>query len=136
MLGSLSGEVAPRLVDRLLANGAPAAVLWPAVAAMLRRPANASAAWHAIAERLPRVLAALRDEHVDDLIAATGSLCDARDRATVATALAPLAAASAPRRIALDHALATIDRCIARRSAAGDVARALALTAAGASGGH
>jgi hypothetical protein len=135
-LGHLPGEVAPRVVDRLLASGTSASELWPALAAMLRRPASASAAWRAIDARLARVLGALRDQDVDELIAATGSLCDAGDRTTVATDLAPHAAASDRRRIALARAAAAIDRCIARRAAAGDLSRAFVLPAAGAPGSH
>lgn len=131
-LGEFPGEVAPRLIDRMLAGGT-AAELWPAVSTMLRRPATASAAWRAIDARLARVLAALRDRQLADLIETTGSLCEGTDRATVAADLAPRAT-DADRRRALDRALAAIDHCIARRAAAGDIAHALALPVAGEAG--
>jgi hypothetical protein len=66
-----------------------------------------------------------------DVIAASAGLCDAATRAEVAAAFSPIARADdqagdrAPAR-ALATTLATIDRCLARRAALGDVAAALA----------
>ena len=128
-LGAFPGAYAPRVVELLLGQRLPAEQVWPVLAAMLERPAATSATWRAIHGRLAAVLAALPAARAGDVIAATASLCDREARAEVVTDFEPRIAAIDDGKRALDRALAVIDRCIARRAAAGDVAHALAASA-------
>jgi len=122
-LGAFGPELASRLVE--LASDARFRPhnAWSAIAAMQARPATRTAAWIAIRERLPALLAQPADE-LTPIIEATGALCDPVARAEVAAAfegkLDDLA-----REHALVPALAAIDRCIARRTQLGDLAAAL-----------
>lgn len=125
-LGGFPTAFAPRIVDVLLDPRFTAAQVWPALAAMLERGATRTAAWRAIHERVARLVAAFTGARVGDVIAATASLCDAAARAEVAADFTPRLAAIGDGKRVLGRALAAIDRCIARRAAAGDVARALA----------
>ena len=92
---------------------------------MLRRTETRSAAWRAVHARLPQLLGALPAERTRDVADATSSLCDAQARAEVAADFASLLASPDGKRT-LQHVLAAIDHCIARRAAAGDIAAALA----------
>ena len=125
-LAGLPARDAARIVDTLLDPRFPASQVWPALASQLARGATRSAAWRAVRDRFAEVLAALAGSRARDVIAATAALCDASARAEVIAAATPRLAEIAGGRVALDHALATIDRCIARRSALGDLAGALA----------
>jgi len=132
-LGAFPATYAPRIVDVLLDARFAAVRVWPALAAMLERGGDRATAWRAIHARLPEVLAALPAAQVRAVIAATAVLCDAPTRAELAAAFTPRLAAihggspALARAVdrALGHALATIDRCIARRAATGDIAGAL-----------
>jgi hypothetical protein len=84
------------------------------------------AAWRAIHARRPGLLAALPPGLARGAIAATALLCDPVSRAEVAADVTPRLAAIPGGKRTLAHALASIDRCIARRAAAGDIAAALA----------
>jgi alanyl aminopeptidase len=123
-LGAFPAAFAPRVVDVVLEPRFAPAQVWPALAAMLARGESRTATWRAIHARGAAVRRALADV-MPPLIAATGALCDAGVRGEVAADFTDARDHAATRR-ALDQALAAIDRCIARRAAAGDLARALA----------
>jgi peptidase M1-like protein len=127
-LGDLPAPFAGRIVDLLLDRRFPAARVWQALAAMLGRGETRSAAWRALHGRFASVIAALGPGGARDAIAALSVLCDPGARRELARdATAQLAAIDDGRRTA-DRTLAVIDRCIARRAAAGagDIAAALA----------
>ncbi|MBS1120141.1 MAG: peptidase [Deltaproteobacteria bacterium] len=122
-LGAFGPELASRLVELATDARARPHNAWSAIVAMQARPGTRTAAWVAIRERLPALLAQPADE-LTPIIEATGALCDPVARAEVAAAfegkLDDLA-----REHALVPALAAIDRCIARRTQLGDLAAAL-----------
>jgi len=72
------------------------------------------------------VFAALPAVRRRNLIEAMAALCDATARAEVVADVTPELAAIGDGQRVLDQTLATIDRCIARRAAVGDIAAALA----------
>ncbi|HEX3478686.1 MAG TPA: M1 family aminopeptidase [Kofleriaceae bacterium] len=125
-LGAFPAALAPRVVGALLDRRLPADRVWPALAEMLARSEARSAAWRAIRDRFPAVIQALGRAGARDALAALAVLCDAPARAELAAAAAPRLAAIDDGRRVLDRTLATIDRCVARRAAAGDLAAALA----------
>ncbi|HET9623457.1 MAG TPA: M1 family aminopeptidase, partial [Kofleriaceae bacterium] len=128
VLGAFPGKLAPRVVDAVLDPRFAPAQVWPALAAMLARGESRTAAWRAFHARGGELRRALAGE-LPTVIAATASLCDAGARAEVAAEFAAdrLTERARPASArALERALAAIDRCIARRAAVGDVARALA----------
>jgi hypothetical protein len=133
-LGAFPPAYASRIVDVLLDKRLAAGQVWPALATMLERGETATAAYHAIHERLGKLLDALTSARARDVIAATASLCDPTARAEVLADFAARVGATSDGRRALDHALAAIDRCIARRTAAGDIASALAVIPASRTG--
>ena len=95
---------------------------------MLVRGDSRTAAWRAIHRQFAGVFTALDGTAARDALAALAGLCDAGARAQLAAAARPLAAVIPDGRRTLDRTLATIDRCVARRAAAGDIAAALAGT--------
>jgi alanyl aminopeptidase len=125
-LGAFPAGYASRVVDVLLDPRFAAAQVWPALAAMLSRGETTTSAWRAIHGRLAKLLDALTADRARDVIAATAPLCDPAARAEVVADFTPRVAANSDDELALGRALAAIDRCIARRAAAGDVVRALA----------
>ncbi|HEU4732291.1 MAG TPA: ERAP1-like C-terminal domain-containing protein, partial [Kofleriaceae bacterium] len=125
-LGAFPPAFAPRVVDVLLDRRFPADQVWPALVEMLSRGEARSAAWRAIHARFAGVAARLGRDGMRDALAALSVLCDADARAELAGDAAPLVGATSERRRILDRSLATIDRCLARRAAAGDLASALA----------
>jgi alanyl aminopeptidase len=125
-LGAFPGASAPRVLDLLLGQRLPAEQVWPVLAAMLERADATTATWRAIHGRLATLLAALPAARVRDVLAATASLCDRGARAEVVSDFMPRIAAIDDGKRVLGGSLATIDRCVARRAAAGDVAHALA----------
>jgi len=127
-LGAFPAAYASRVVDVLLDKQFAAVQVWPALAAMLERGETATAAWHAIHDRLGKLLGALPGARVRDVIAATASLCDVTARSEILADFSSRVAAISNGKRTLDHALAAIDRCIAHRPAAGDIANALAAT--------
>ncbi|MEO7735516.1 MAG: M1 family aminopeptidase [Kofleriaceae bacterium] len=122
-LGVFPAGFAPRVVRLVLDHRFAVEQAWPALAAMLARGETASAAWQALHDQLDAVLARLSADRTRDVIAACASLCDPAARAQVAADFT--ARARRAPRPALATTLATIDRCIARRAAAGDLAQAL-----------
>jgi alanyl aminopeptidase len=124
-LGEFPAAYASRVVDAALDGRFSAVQVWPALAKMLRRTETRYAAWRAIHARLPQLLGALTAARTRDVADATGALCDAQARAEVAADFASLLASPDGKRT-LQHVLAAIDHCIARRAAAGDIAAAIA----------
>jgi hypothetical protein len=118
-LGSFGPEFAPQLVE--LASRS--SVLLPALRHDFARGETRMAAWQAMRDHVSELSARLTNSEMRDLIDATGSLCEARDE--VAATFAPVAGNIADARRVLDHALALIERCSARRAAAGDIGAAL-----------
>jgi cytosol alanyl aminopeptidase len=127
-LGAFPAGFAPRVVRLVLDHRFTVEQAWPAVAAMLARRETAAAAWSALHDQLDAVLSRLSADQTRDLIAACAALCEATPRAQVAAELS--ARAGRASRPTLATTLATIDRCIARRAAAGDLAAALGATGA------
>jgi len=125
-LGEVPARLAVRVVDLLLGRRFPADRVWPALAELLARSEARGAAWRAIRDRFPAVIAALGRAGASAALGGLAALCDATARAELAAAAAPRAAEIDGGRRAVDRTLATIDRCIARRAAAGDLAAALA----------
>lgn len=126
VLGAFPGALAPRVVGALLDRRFPADRVWPALVEMLARSEARSAAWRAIRDRFPAVVEALGRAGARDALGALAVLCDAAARAELAAVAVPRLAAIDDGRRVLDRTLATIDRCVARRAAAGDLAAALA----------
>jgi alanyl aminopeptidase len=133
-LGAFPAAFAPRVADLLFDPRFTAAQVWPALVDMLERGDARTAAWRAIHDRFVRLGGALAGAGARDVVAATAGLCEPPARAEVAADFTARLAATGEDRRALGRALAAIDRCIARRAAAGDVASALAATAVPAAG--
>ena len=106
------------MFDRRLA----AADAWSVIAAQLQRSESRDAAWRAVHARFGELIGALPGDRLTDVIGATAALCTPGARAELVGDLAALPARSVR---ALARSLATIDRCIARRAAIGDLAAAL-----------
>lgn len=125
-LGAFPADDAARIADLAFDPRFTVAQVWPALAAQLARSATRSAAWRAIHHRFAAGFAALPDAVARDLVSAAAELCDATARAELSRDTAPLRAVRSAfgRGLgpAIDRALAEIDRCIARRAAAGDLA--------------
>jgi alanyl aminopeptidase len=124
-LGEFPAAYASRILDIALDRRFAAAQVSPALATMLLRTETRTAAWQALHARLGALLDALPASRARDLIAATSALCDAGARAEVAADFTPRFAAIPDGKRTLARALASIDRCISRRAAAGDIAAAL-----------
>src|SRR5262249_29204618 len=118
----------PRILDLALGGRFPAPQLWRPLERLLWRTETRTAAWRAAHARLGALLGALAPGTAGDLLGATAVQCDAAVRAEVVSDFTPRLAAIPGGKRALDHALASIDRCIARRAAAGDLPAALAAT--------
>ncbi len=112
-LASFGADVAPHAIELVARGELPV----PVAIAYFARPATRAAAWTAVRAHLAELLARATRKQATDLVAATGTLCDAR--AEVAAAFEPHVADILDGRRTLDRALATIDRCVARRAAAG-----------------
>jgi cytosol alanyl aminopeptidase len=125
-LGAFPAPFAQRIVGVLLDRRFPADRVWPALDEMVARGDARSAAWRAIRAQFPAVVEALGSAGAHAALAALAALCDATARAELAAAAAPQLAAIGDGRRVLDRTLATIDRCVARRAGAGDLAAALA----------
>lgn len=96
------------------------------VATYFDRAPTRTAAWAAVRPRIAALVRRLGPDDASELVTATAALCEPVRRAEVAAAFAPVLADITDGRRLLDRALAAIDRCIARRAAAGDIATALA----------
>jgi alanyl aminopeptidase len=125
-LGASPGALAARIVGLMVERRFPADRVWPALEEMLGRSEARSAAWRAIRDRFGAVIAAMTQAMgsagVDEVLGGLAVLCDARARGELAAAGAQVVVD----RRSLERTLATIDRCVVRRAAAGDLAAALA----------
>ena len=128
VLGAFGASYASRIGERVRDHRLSAAHAWTALEAMLARGETRTAAWRAVHAAIEALLAPRGGVPVRDVLAAATALCEPVARAELAADLAPRVAADAAPgvRRALEHTLATIDRCIARRAAAGDLVGALA----------
>ena len=126
-MGELPAVLAPRVVDTALDRRFSAEAVWPALAAMLGRSETRSEAWRAIHARFATLVAALGRGGGRAVLEAAAALCDqrARDELAADARDAELAATGAGS-TQLAGTLATIDRCLVRRAASGDLAAALA----------
>ncbi len=125
-LGRFGADQLPRALDFFVsATELPGNEAWAAVAGYLARGATRAAAWRAVRARLPELLARLPADEGALLLQSAAALCDAGAQAGVATAFEPHVRdlPDGPRELA--RTLATIDRCVARRAHAGDIAAAL-----------
>lgn len=102
----------------------PAHDAWITVGPYFDR-ATRNAAWAAVRDRVAELFAKMTSPQARELIDATGALCDPTSRAEVKATIEPLVARIREGKPRFDHALASIDRCIARRAKAGDFAAAL-----------
>ena len=121
-LGELSPDLAPQIVDLALAGTFEPKTLFPAIAAMLARPVASSAMWRAVRDRMPKLAASVAAVELEELLAATASLCDQPARDEVVAAFTDKVPATK-----LSKPVAAIDRCITRRGKLGDLAAALKL---------
>jgi alanyl aminopeptidase len=98
---------------------------WPAVAGYLDRASTRAAAWRTVSTHLSKIVSRMTVDEAPAVIASCASLCEPTSHADVASAFEPRLHDIAEGRQNLDKALATIDRCVARRARAGDLAHAL-----------
>jgi hypothetical protein len=98
----------------------PAHDAWNTVGPYFDRAATRNAAWAAVRDRVAELVAKMTSPQARELIDATGVLCDPTSRAEVKATIEPLVARIREGKPRFDHALASIDRCIARRAKAGD----------------
>jgi alanyl aminopeptidase len=115
-LGWFPGNLAPRVVELFLDQRFRAQHVWPALERMLQRTSTRTAAWRAIRDRAPEITRAVARVELDAIIAAARWLCDA-------SASGELTAF--PDGEARRKAIAAIDRCVSRRTAAGNLAVAV-----------
>jgi alanyl aminopeptidase len=108
--------------DEWLASDDPLPTAWSWLDDLARPPARA-VVWHAIEPHLKQVVARM-DRDLGPLLDATTSLCDTAARGELAAAVKPVVTTDVDRRH-LTRTLAAIDRCIARRGRAAEVAAAL-----------
>jgi len=126
-LDAFGSAFAPALAELAVDPRMPPTLISASLARLLARPGSAAMTWRALAPHLPALVARLAPTDASALLDATQALCDARVRAEVGTAFSPLLAKIDEGQATLDRALAAIDRCIARRAAAGSIVQALAL---------
>jgi aminopeptidase N len=119
--GSFGASFAAPTIESIAHGDLP----WLAGAGYFEHPVTRTAAWHALRDHLPDIMARTTGTDAPKLVEAVASMCDADSRAEIATAFEPRIRAIPDGRHALDRALAEIDRCIARRERAGDISRAL-----------
>ena len=112
-LGAFGADVAPHAIELVAHGDLPLAV----AIAYFARPVTRAAAWVAVRDHLAELLAVASPQDGKELLAATATLC--ASRAEVAAAFEPRIGDLLDGRRTLDHALGTIDRCIARRATAG-----------------
>lgn len=125
-LGSFGPALAPRVVALVLDPARRGDGPVSAVTSMLERASTRSAAWTEVHVHLAAILERLTPLQRKELVGAFAGLCDAAARTALATELGPAAATITDGRATIDRTLASIDRCVARRAAAGDLAAALA----------
>jgi hypothetical protein len=114
----------PDAMTELLAL-APTRGAWSAFAGFFDRAGTRAAAWTAVRDHLGELLAKLSPAQAGEMLDATAQLCTPTQRDEVRAAFAPHVVKVLDGKPRLDHALLAIDRCIARRAKAGDIAAAL-----------
>ena len=123
-LSEFSAAEVPDAMTALLAL-APQHGAWTAFAGYFERADTRPAAWSAVRDHLVELLARMSPAQAGDMLDATATLCTAAIRGEVQAAFAPQVVKILDGKPRLDHALLAIDRCIARRAKAGDIAAAL-----------
>jgi peptidase M1-like protein len=123
-LAAFGPELAPAAVELAL-GPIPSSVTTYVVASYLQRGATRTAAWAAVRDRLPELLAHIASSDAATLLDATGAQCDATARAEIVAAFEPALDRIPDGRGHEGRALARIDRCIAARARAGDLPGAL-----------
>ena len=113
-LGWFGPEFAPRVVELVVDPRFKPVQVWPALERMLGRPATRTAAWRALRERAAEITNAVARVELDVIVAGTRALCE-RSVTTELEAAFPSATATARKK-----AVAAIDRCISRRTKAGN----------------
>ncbi len=123
-LGEFGAAQLPKAVVLVTTGDLDPVAAWPAVARYLARSATRTAAWRAVHAELATIVRRMGGE-AGKVVDAMGHLCDQKSRDEVVTALSPHVASidAGARRLA--RVVASIDACIARRAALGDVAAAL-----------
>ena len=125
-IGDLGADQVPRALDFFLhSDQLPADVAWTAIGGYFARSETREAAWQAVRAHLPELLARMPADETSTAIDSFHEMCDSATRAEVATALEAHVTQIANGRREIDRALAAIDRCIARKGHAGDIAAAL-----------
>ncbi|MBA3456086.1 MAG: ERAP1-like C-terminal domain-containing protein [Deltaproteobacteria bacterium] len=124
-LGSFGPALAAKLVETALDRRLPSPPLVAALVAALRRPATQTAAWQAIRDQLPQLMARLSGIEARPLVEGLGELCTAQMRLEVAAAVEPRVREVFRGRETLGTALASIERCVTRQASAGEIAAAL-----------
>ncbi|MBL0216044.1 MAG: ERAP1-like C-terminal domain-containing protein [Myxococcales bacterium] len=123
------GGFGPALADRVVAvvvdrTAEPAAAL-AALATLFARAGTRAAAWQAVHPQLGALFKRLGPPELLTLLQALEGVCDAAIRDTLAAELAPHVTEILDGRVSVDRLLAGIDRCVARRAAAGDLTSGL-----------
>jgi hypothetical protein len=118
--GAATAELTAALAAKL-AHG----LAWQALAPYFERGATRPAGWAALRAHLAEVIATTSAREAGDIVDTMGMLCDAKIRAEVATAFAAYTGKIIDGQPRLERALASIDRCVARRAKLGDFAAAL-----------
>jgi alanyl aminopeptidase len=125
-LGAFGADQIDRALDFFIATpDVTAEDAWPAVSGFFDRASTRAAAWRATSAKLPKIISRMSADEAPAVLATVASLCDSTSRAEVVAALTPRLHDIVDGRAHFDKALAKIDRCIARRAHAGDVAHAL-----------
>ncbi|MEO6775941.1 MAG: M1 family aminopeptidase [Kofleriaceae bacterium] len=114
------GDAMTELLAMLPDRGA-----WTAFAGYFDRPATRAVAWTTVRDHLGELLARMSPAQAGDMLDATATLCTAAARGEVQAAFAPQVVKILDGKPRLAHALVAIDRCVARRAKAGDIAAAL-----------
>ena len=97
----------------------PDRAAWTAVGAYFDRGATRSVAWAALRDHSAELFARMSPSQAGDMLDATATLCDATARAEVVVMFTPQVIRMLDGKPRLAHVLASIDRCLARRTKAG-----------------
>ncbi len=97
----------------------PERAAWKAVGAYFDRGATRSVAWAALRDQAAELFARMSPSQAGDMLDATASLCEPTTRAEVVAMFTPQVTKILDGKPRLEHVLAAIDRCLARRAKAG-----------------
>ncbi|HEY4179055.1 MAG TPA: hypothetical protein VGM90_19550, partial [Kofleriaceae bacterium] len=120
-LGSFGATFAKPTIEAVARGDLP----WAAAAGYFEHPATRLAAWRAMRDHLGEIMARSTGDDAAKVVEAVATICDATSRAQIAAAFEPRIAAIPDGRHVLDRVLAEIDRCVVRRTRAGEIAHAL-----------